>query len=922
MPKRPPKWVWKILSLTLLLLAIGALIDVITIIARRSASLFPQNTSVSEVINSPISKYSIQKRPAPSPTPPPPGPFNELMKNPDLNKPIFKESIYLDATPQQISATYEIYLSKDHPLLTEVQRYFSAEDLDTLVNEILDPIRATGAEIKFQTVDTFIRKDDNAARLLIVSQPIVPDREYYVVDIGDPDKKFNLQFQQREVVIRTNQARVWSYGKVPLSKTPETTVFQRDLNPNRFHIAIDFAEGAISRPEPETVPQRTLAELMTQKFRPPGLNAILYGVLVALPFILFLWWSRRYWLRDETAGFETKTKAVQLYLIFLSSIYFFLAVNELVSRWGNPAMAAFQWLQHHTIQIIDLGGREHESLLPRVLIFLCVWPLMVFRWERESVIRAPWKGRLWQLALIILFVGLLVWPIAALYGAGVASLSDPKVIVAYSVFIALPLFVLAALLLGLTFEMFRTRRSSAALSIFFFLVVLLALEALASLTAARYTDKLILANKIAGGVVISAAAVFLVSAFSCLTYRLITNESVSQAWKKWRPRKRVLVLLVIGIAAFSSRRLPPKDFDISTLAYILYDVFLLALIYVLVQFLRDKSSDALWLQLPEATRRAGMLLALVTFYSATTRWIYIPVTFLIGFLLLDRWLLPKKRFDKSLFAKIKGNRREIIKKVIRYNDEEKTLASLNKELLSQIAKGSTSRRECDQKYAAQSEVVETLRDELTIHGRFAKDFVLAFGPTDSAWQNGKKAALYGFGFSLPWTILALRDTIRGPAYIESYLIFDIVVWLSFFVMSWTAYGFVFGYFFPFIPGKNGIQKAISLFFTITLPYLVWAVLARPTDSNYWFSFGFWTLQIFVHTMLLGLVAGDYETLRAAGYRWKHLLEIHRLGALSAWASTVVIAIGTAVGTLITTGATQLVVSIFKFAADNMSPTGK
>ncbi|MEY3282876.1 MAG: hypothetical protein RIR86_889, partial [Acidobacteriota bacterium] len=76
---------------------------------------------------------------------------------------------------------------------------------------------------------------------------------------------------------------------------------------------------------------------------------------------------------------------------------------------------------------------------------------------------------------------------------------------------------------------------------------------------------------------------------------------------------------------------------------------------------------------------------------------------------------------------------------------------------------------------------------------------------------------------------------------------------------------------------------------------------------------FWALQIFVQSMLIGLVAGDYEILRKAGYRFADLLEIHRLSSLSAWASSLLVAISAAIATLLTSGAVEVLSSVLKYA---------
>jgi hypothetical protein len=109
---------------------------------------------------------------------------------------------------------------------------------------------------------------------------------------------------------------------------------------------------------------------------------------------------------------------------------------------------------------------------------------------------------------------------------------------------------------------------------------------------------------------------------------------------------------------------------------------------------------------------------------------------------------------------------------------------------------------------------------------------------------------------------------------------------------WWLFAFFFGYVFPYIRGNSGIQKAFWAVAPMVAPPLIATALLTPADRSAWFGAGFWGLEMLITAMLLGLVAGDLETLRRAGYGWRDLVEIHRAGSLSAWASTLAVAIGT------------------------------
>lgn len=281
-------------------------------------------------------------------------------------------------------------------------------------------------------------------------------------------------------------------------------------------------------------------------------------------------------------------------------------------------------------------------------------------------------------------------------------------------------------------------------------------------------------------------------------------------------------------------------------------------------------------------------------------------------MLLKKWLLPVRRIDLSVLSVIENQLSQVIKKIISFNDAERALRLLKKELVTKVGKGELTYDVYTKKLEAQDRAVVGLKNELTISGHFAKEIVLGLGPTDSAWENGKRASFYSLILSLPWILYYLRNVVLAPPPNESYLILDLLNSFTLYVLTWISYGFIFGYFYPCIIGKHGIQKGMAVFFTIVVPQLVLTSLANPVDRASWQSFGFWTLQIFVHCMLLGLVAGDYEILRRAGFKFSDLLEIHKFSSLSAWASTVVVAISAAVTTLLSSGTAEILSSVLKF----------
>ena len=164
---------------------------------------------------------------------------------------------------------------------------------------------------------------------------------------------------------------------------------------------------------------------------------------------------------------------------------------------------------------------------------------------------------------------------------------------------------------------------------------------------------------------------------------------------------------------------------------------------------------------------------------------------------------------------------------------------------------------------------------------------------------------------MPWIVLGIGEILDRPVFAAGYPFWDIAADITFLVLQWLAYGFFLGYLFPYLRGRNGLEKGLGLFLAATLPALCLAALVRHGQD--WAPLLFWMLQVFIHCSLLGLVAFDLATVRRSGYRdWRLVFEVLGLPRLGVSVSTLLAAIGTALVTLFSDQAGQLVSLALKF----------
>jgi hypothetical protein len=305
------------------------------------------------------------------------------------------------------------------------------------------------------------------------------------------------------------------------------------------------------------------------------------------------------------------------------------------------------------------------------------------------------------------------------------------------------------------------------------------------------------------------------------------------------------------------------------------------------------------------------------FYPSTTHWLFIPLTFLIGYRLLRRYLQPAESWKElePLYAPVFGNRIAFLEQIVHMNTGERGYQNLHKTLSAKLGSG-------DITYAKFVEETEARRKELDesyktaqLNGKPIKDVALTFGPKETAWENGKHGAYWALLFSLPWMAIWLFNFMSGEAARSSYPLWAFFSDLLNLLTSWVGIGFLFGYFYPFLSGKNGLDKGIRLWLVIVLPALPLALIGNSSLTA-WQGFLFWVLQVFIHCMLLGLIAFDYMTLRQ-GYRdWQMLFELHGIPSVGVSVSTILIAAGTAITTLLQSQTQEIIKTALTFILPN------
>ena len=300
-------------------------------------------------------------------------------------------------------------------------------------------------------------------------------------------------------------------------------------------------------------------------------------------------------------------------------------------------------------------------------------------------------------------------------------------------------------------------------------------------------------------------------------------------------------------------------------------------------------------------------------------WLFLPIPFLVSFLLLDRALiLPRADWDRvrRLVDPVVKRRKELISDILELRDIEQADREHRAKLRARLVAGELTITQYDQQGQRWLRWLTRRRGVSEVAGEAPRRIALAFGPKTTAWGNAAYGTIAAAVFALPWIVLGIGEILDRPVFASGYPLWDIAADISFLVLQWLAYGFFLGYLFPYMRGRNGLEKGFGLFLAATLPALFLGTVVRQGQD--WAPLLFWMLQVLIHCLLLGLVAFDLATVRRSGYRdWRLVFEVLGMPRLGVSVSTLVAAIGAALVTLLSDQAGQLVSLALKFVVPQL-----
>src|ERR1044071_2873500 len=135
--------------------------------------------------------------------------YESLVGNMELAKNVITyKRLHIDIDPNGVTASYDVYLRKDHPLFFLAERDWSSQAAQSISNEILGAVSVDTELLKFDRVETSIADTDERAHLNLTAAPYRPTTTGYMVRVHAKQENIPLSIASKEVIVYTRGATI------------------------------------------------------------------------------------------------------------------------------------------------------------------------------------------------------------------------------------------------------------------------------------------------------------------------------------------------------------------------------------------------------------------------------------------------------------------------------------------------------------------------------------------------------------------------------------------------------------------------------------------------------------------------------------------------------------------------------------------
>ena len=305
-------------------------------------------------------------------------------------------------------------------------------------------------------------------------------------------------------------------------------------------------------------------------------------------------------------------------------------------------------------------------------------------------------------------------------------------------------------------------------------------------------------------------------------------------------------------------------------------------------------------------RRIVIPIALLLLYW-NDKWLYLPVTQVIGLVMLSRLVLPRRLAEATPYTQTSAQ--AIAGSIAAWRQAD--FFAQQRQALASGSSGTLTdpTKEGNPDYADRIKSLTEAQDHLACERDRSQSDARELGAV-AFEQRGRipdrctavSGAVLGGIFGIIPALITILTT-QPPLSTSGYPVLDFFGGTAWNLFQWIGTGWLVGYSLPLMLGKNGSEKALWLFLTAIgamVPLqIVW------DDSSNWIQYLIWSLELLFFLMLTAIYLCDIRTLHSASRPLSDWFTVQNWHFVVTWSTALIAALGTAMVTFLSTAATDL-----------------
>lgn len=387
--------------------------------------------------------------------------------------------------------------------------------------------------------------------------------------------------------------------------------------------------------------------------------------------------------------------------------------------------------------------------------------------------------------------------------------------------------------------------------------------------------------------IIAGVGAALLYHLSALAVRLVRWPPAARLlWPPWRGLWIVGLLAAcvpMGWLLRASDRTTVEVWELQELGFVVDRLVpYLALLGLGLLIVRSNGPDRF--QIPRTSRLAGTLV--FAFYlagRAVNLW-FIPIPLLVGWVLFDRWVLQ----PRSAAPLPEEERAAMVRRILDWRRRQRFSDQLSKALEKSLEKilseGKVSPEAARAPVLQGQHAAERARASLPGGLAGARQEVFGTGTGSGPWRNARTALRYGCVLAIPFVALGIAES--GEQRLSNFPFLQLTAVAVVLASTWLTLAFLFGYFFHWIRGRDGLGKAL----TVSTALVAATVPFRLVSAQPLFVSGHLVeiIQLVLFVLLLALLAFDLRALRVLGFRRRDFLAVHGVSTSAGYLGSILL----------------------------------